>query len=107
MTPSNKPWLALVTRAAHRDGVRTQISFDFLAVATLAEGTANDVLTLRPMTPGLTVEEAPWVCWSLVAANVAIHSLLFQDREATHSLGFAPRGAGIHTILTSMFVHGS
>lgn len=64
------------------------------------------MLTLRPKTPGLAVEEAPWVCWSLVAVNVVVHGLLFQDREAIHDLGFAPSGAGLHTIVTSMFVHG-
>lgn len=65
------------------------------------------MLKLQPKTPGLSVEEYPWVTTSLIGVNVLVHLLLFQDRQAIHELGFAPRGAGLHTVLTSMFVHGS
>ena len=65
------------------------------------------MLTLRPKTTVAGADEAPWVCWSLIGVNVLVHLNLFTDPRAIHELGFAPSGAGVYTIVTSMFVHGS
>jgi membrane associated rhomboid family serine protease len=71
---------------------------------------------MLPVATSLRIIKTPWVTYSIVTANILVHSLvswhtnlIIPDRVA-RTFGFDPASFGnlsaVHTLVTSMFLHG-